>query len=150
MDTTIIGFHPDELGDWVAELGCGHGQHMRHQPPWQMRPWVMTAEGREAKLGEHIECSLCDAICIPSGAREYKRTAVFTEASLPSGLLSEHRTKANTWGRIVVTEGRLDYHVRGRVQALYPGKIGIVEPEIPHRVMPHGTMRMHVEFWKED
>lgn len=61
MERTIIGFHPDEAGDWVAELSCGHGQHMRHKPPWQQRPWVTTAEGRQAKIGARIECPLCDA-----------------------------------------------------------------------------------------
>ena len=30
----IIGFHQDEDGDGVAELGCGHTQHVRHNPPW--------------------------------------------------------------------------------------------------------------------
>jgi hypothetical protein len=30
----IIAFHQDEQGDWVADLACGHGQHVRHRPPW--------------------------------------------------------------------------------------------------------------------
>jgi len=38
----IVGFHQDENGDWVAELECGHGQHVRHKPPWTSRPWVTT------------------------------------------------------------------------------------------------------------
>ena len=36
----IVGYHQDQLGDWVAELECGHGQHVRHDPPWQVREWV--------------------------------------------------------------------------------------------------------------
>ncbi|MFB8831117.1 DUF3565 domain-containing protein [Azotobacter sp. CWF10] len=24
----------------MAVLSCGHTQHLRHQPPWQNRPWV--------------------------------------------------------------------------------------------------------------
>ena len=51
MDRRITGFHQDEHGDWVAELECGHQQHMRHQPPWQLRPWVMTAAGRASFIG---------------------------------------------------------------------------------------------------
>jgi uncharacterized protein len=58
--TTITGFHLDEAGDWVAELACGHGQHMRHQPPWQQRPWVLDPEQRGARVGGAIECPLCD------------------------------------------------------------------------------------------
>ena len=43
----IVAYHADELGDWVAELDCGHGQHVRHDPPWQVREWVTTERGRE-------------------------------------------------------------------------------------------------------
>jgi hypothetical protein len=24
--------------DWVADLVCGHQQHIRHMPPWRHRP----------------------------------------------------------------------------------------------------------------
>ena len=71
MDTTIVKFHQDDAGDWVAELACGHGQHMRHMPPWQERPWVTTEEGRQRKIGARIECALCDAILLPLDAREF-------------------------------------------------------------------------------
>jgi hypothetical protein len=30
----IVGFHQDEHQDWVAELSCGHNQHVRHRPPF--------------------------------------------------------------------------------------------------------------------
>ena len=55
----IIGFHQDEAGDWVAELACGHGQHVRHRPPWTLRPWVLTLEGRAARIGVPLACVLC-------------------------------------------------------------------------------------------
>ncbi len=60
MKQSIISYHLDELGDWVAELQCGHGQHVRHDPPWQLRPWVLTAEGRAAFLGTQLECVRCE------------------------------------------------------------------------------------------
>ncbi|MBI5854136.1 MAG: DUF3565 domain-containing protein [Nitrospirae bacterium] len=41
----ITGYHQDEQGDWVADLACGHGQHVRHQPPLTVRPWGVIAEG---------------------------------------------------------------------------------------------------------
>jgi 8-oxo-dGTP pyrophosphatase MutT (NUDIX family) len=55
----IVGFHQDAEGHWVAELECGHGQHVRHQPPWQQRPWVVTAEGRAGYLGVELPCVRC-------------------------------------------------------------------------------------------
>jgi hypothetical protein len=59
-ERTIVGFHLDELGDWVADLECGHGQHVRHRPPWEMRPWVVAEEGREQHLGKVLRCVRCD------------------------------------------------------------------------------------------
>ena len=60
MNQPIIGYHLDEEQDWVADLACGHGQHVRHNPPWINRPWVVTDEGRTAHLGEHLNCKRCE------------------------------------------------------------------------------------------
>jgi hypothetical protein len=59
-ERAIVGFHTDEQGDWVAELDCGHGQHVRHRPPWELRPWVVTEEGRRERLGQLLQCRKCD------------------------------------------------------------------------------------------
>lgn len=66
MKRRIVGFHQDEVGDWVAELECGHGQHVRHEPPWQVRPWVTTAEGRNSRLGTTLDCRLCFVAALAS------------------------------------------------------------------------------------
>jgi len=34
MNKRIVGFHLDEEQHWVAELECGHNQHVHHNPPW--------------------------------------------------------------------------------------------------------------------
>lgn len=60
MKQPIIGYHKDEKDDRVAELVCGHTQHVRHNPPWQFRPWVRTPEGRESRLGHKLDCKKCD------------------------------------------------------------------------------------------
>lgn len=57
----IVGFQLDEVGDWVAQLTCGHGQHVRHEPPLTNRPWVLTEEGRQNFIGFELNCVLCDA-----------------------------------------------------------------------------------------
>lgn len=56
----ITGYHVDSGGDWVAELECGHFQHVRHGPPWINRPWAATAEGRASMLGHSLACKKCD------------------------------------------------------------------------------------------
>ena len=60
MQRTITGYHRDAERHWVAELDCGHNQHVRHNPPWVSRPWVTTAEGRASMLGTALDCRKCD------------------------------------------------------------------------------------------
>ena len=55
----ISGFHTDELGDWVADLECGHTRHVRHHPPWQNRPWVISKSTRNQQLGKRLVCKKC-------------------------------------------------------------------------------------------
>ena len=55
----IIGFRQDLEGEWVAELECGHSQHVRHNPPWQVYPWILLVEGRSARIGTPLVCGLC-------------------------------------------------------------------------------------------
>jgi hypothetical protein len=38
MERRVTGFHQDGEGHWVAELECGHNQHVWHDPPWECRP----------------------------------------------------------------------------------------------------------------
>ena len=56
----ITGYHIDDEGHWVAQLGCGHNQHVRHDPPWMYRQWVTSARGRETMIGHLLDCPKCD------------------------------------------------------------------------------------------
>ena len=60
MNQSITGYHKDEEDDWVAELQCGHFQHVRHNPPFVNRPWVITGAGRDSMLGHELNCKKCD------------------------------------------------------------------------------------------
>ena len=68
MEQPIAGFHQDEESHWVAELRCGHFQHVRHDPPWVERPWVITEAGRMTMLGQLLSCVKCDAGAPPDYA----------------------------------------------------------------------------------
>lgn len=86
---------------------------------------------------------------LPPNAACYKRTAEFTDASVPSGLLRSHATKAGSWGKIVVVEGSLVYRILEpeiTEVLLSPGVPGIIEPERKHEVVPHPGVRFYVEF----
>ena len=60
MQRKIIAFHRDEQGHWVAELECGHHQHVRHRPPWINRPWIVSEAGRQRHIGRRLNCKVCD------------------------------------------------------------------------------------------
>ncbi|MEM9256737.1 MAG: DUF3565 domain-containing protein [Pseudomonadota bacterium] len=60
VERAITGFHRDRLGDWVAELACGHCRHVQHNPPWQNRLWVQTRQGRAEMLGYRLHCRECE------------------------------------------------------------------------------------------
>jgi hypothetical protein len=60
MKRPIVGWHQDDDGHWVAELACGHGQHVRHNPPLSFRPWVDDPEGRGRFIGYELNCVRCD------------------------------------------------------------------------------------------
>lgn len=149
MQRAIDGFHQDEANDWVAELRCGHGQHVRHRPPFWIRPWVLTNEGRNAKLGAELPCVHCDQFELPDGYVPYKRTREFDEVSIPDSLRKDHSTKPGVWGVIHVLAGRLRYVVEAPLaceRILDPDVLGIVVPEVLHRVVPVGEVRFFVEF----
>lgn len=61
MEQKVIGFHTDENGDWAADLECGHRQHVRHNPPFEIRLWVTHEAGRQSRLGQTLNCLHCDA-----------------------------------------------------------------------------------------
>jgi len=60
MNQAITGYHKDDENDWVAELQCGHFQHVRHNPPFMNRPWVIHEAGRLSMLGHILKCKKCD------------------------------------------------------------------------------------------
>lgn len=151
MQRPIAGFHRDEAADWVAELACGHGQHVRHAPPFHERPWVESEEGRGARLGTTLDCRRCDRRELPDGFAAYQRTPSFTEATVPKGLLADHSTKPGVWALIHVERGEVDYHLHAPFherQRLTPAAPGVVLPEVEHHVACPGPAAFHVEFWR--
>ena len=60
MRRRIVTYDHDDEGHWRAVLDCGHPQHVRHDPPLVSRPWVLTEEGRAARLGYELDCKRCD------------------------------------------------------------------------------------------
>ncbi|WP_145170630.1 DUF3565 domain-containing protein [Rubripirellula lacrimiformis] len=60
MRQPITGFHTDDDGHGVAQLACGHNQHVRHDPPWMNRVWVTSPAGRQSMIGHPLQCRKCE------------------------------------------------------------------------------------------
>lgn len=149
MATRLIStFIQDDEGHWVARLDCSHTQHMRHRPPQEYRDWVLSPEGRAARIGSEVDCKFCNMPSLPPEVQVYKRTAAFTQDSVPAGLLNDHSTAAKVWGRIVVESGRLLYEIQetGESWVLRPGVIGVVAPTQKHHVRIVESVQFFVEF----
>ncbi|PID45524.1 MAG: tellurite resistance protein [Proteobacteria bacterium] len=87
---------------------------------------------------------------LPSGLSFVRKTPEFDENSVPKGLLNAHQTKAGTWGKIVILEGKLQYKINEpeeEIVVLDVDNYGVVEPTILHEVKPLGKVRFHVEFY---
>ena len=88
---------------------------------------------------------------LPEGISRYGGTPEFSEGAIPANLLRAHRTKAGTWAKIVVLEGRLRYRIlepEPEEIELSPERPGIVEPEVLHEVEARGRVRFRVDFYR--
>ncbi len=153
MQRTITGFHQDHDGDWVAELSCGHDQHVRHRPPFQERPWVLSAPGRSGHIGTPLVCPLCDRAELPTTLRFVRTGPEWDEHNLPAGLRRPHRLGTGTWGRIHVRDGRLLFAIASQPPLeveLVPGTEQAVPPEMDHEVRPLGPVRFSMDFLTVD
>ena len=154
MQRLIVGYHRDEEGDWVAHLACGHRQHVRHRPPFVVRPWVREAGGRHEHLGTPLSCPLCDRGELPEAALAARRTPSWDERSMPERLRDDHRLGPTTWGEVVVEEGDLVLSAPTIGQPpplerkLVAGERAAVPPGVPHRVVPLGAVRFHLELYQ--
>jgi tellurite resistance-related uncharacterized protein len=150
VDRAISGFHQDDVGDWVAELACGHNQHVRHRPPFQLRPWVTDEEGRISRIGSLLDCPLCDRAELPDRVHVVRSSPEWTEDTMPAGLRRRHRLVAGTWGQINVREGMLRFSMATHPplvrdlagsEATQP-----IPPEVDHEVEPVGPVKFSIDF----
>lgn len=153
MIRSIVGFHQDEAGDWVAELSCFHNQHVRHRPPLQPRPWVLDETSRTGRLGTPIECPLCDRAELPDDLALVGRAGPWVEDSVPTMLRQVHRTPTGRWGKLFIRSGSAGFQFdpvgdpAGAVVPVAAGASVTIPPDVPHRVVLTGPVRLELELW---
>lgn len=152
MQRAMRGFHQDAEGHWVAELSCGHQQHVRHQPPFTLRPWVTTEQGRAARIGQCLDCPACDRRELPAGHAPYRRTPTFDSTTLPRALLERHDTKPGVWAVLHVVDGAVELIEQAgggeRRQVVSAGGRAVICPEVEHRLELSGGVALYLELWR--
>ena len=94
-ERAIASFELDADGDWVAVLVCGHTQHVRHRPPFEVREWVTTEAGRAGRIGSALDCDFCEMPTLPADAvqelslTDEKSVVTDPETMRPSSARSE-------------------------------------------------------------
>lgn len=149
VQRSIAGFHEDDGGDWLAELSCLHGQHVRHRPPFQDRPWVLAEARRRDRIGTAIECPLCDRAELPEGLQRVRTAGPFDQDTVPAGLRRDHLVADGTWGCLRVVDGTV-----GFVMATEPpmdlrltaGDRQPIPPGVPHHLVVDGPVTVAVDF----
>lgn len=150
MKQALTGFRRDDAGEWVAELSCGHDQHMRHRPPFQLREWVLSPEGRAKRACEPVECPLCDRCERPASAGAASTAKEYDETTVPGGLRRAHRLGKAVWGRLTVLDGLLACVIETTPAlevVLSPGESQDIPPTVRHRVEPLGRVRFVLEIF---
>lgn len=149
MRRRVEGFHQDDEGDWVAELSCLHGQHVRHRPPFFDRAWVLDESQRRARVGTELECPLCDRAELPEGLHVARIAGPFDSETLPEGLRQTHRVAEHTWGLLRVRRGtaRLELETDPPLRArLEPGEPQPIPPGVAHRLSLEMGAEVTIEF----
>lgn len=150
VERTITGFHEDDCDDYVADLACGHGQHVRHQPPFRLRPWIVDPVQHAERIGATLDCPLCDRAERPSGLRFARSGPVWDEQTIPVALLRSHRVAAGIWGELEVHEGRMRFVMAAEPVldvVVRPDAIQVIPPEVEHRVELLGPVRFSITYF---
>jgi pimeloyl-ACP methyl ester carboxylesterase len=100
----IAGYHQDDEGYWVADLACGHSQHVRHDPPFASRPWTVTEQGRASMLGTLLDCPPCGSGG-PGGVAGDAKLAPATERLVDTGEITLRVIERGAGPAVVLCHG---------------------------------------------
>jgi tellurite resistance-related uncharacterized protein len=149
----IIGWHDDDDGDWVAELSCLHGQHVRHRPPFRVAPWVETEEGRRRHVGTDLDCPLCDRTELPEHLTVLRTTDTWDQDTVPAALTRRHRVAPRRWGLLHIVSGAIDFWAATTPELERPMVAGDrqpIPPDVEHRIVLSGPVRLRLDFLGPD
>ena len=89
---------------------------------------------------------------LPDGLEYVRTTDVFTNDTVPAGLLRAHYVASGVWGRLVVHEGSVVFVFEDQPSdpiSVGAGGAVAIPPQRKHHVELAGPARFAVEFYKE-
>ena len=149
MHRSMMGFRRDDDGAWVAELSCLHSQHIRHEPPFWEAAWIEDVEERARRVGQPLDCPLCDRAELPDGLEPTRTTATWDASTTPAALTRAHRVAARTWGLLEVEAGKVRFHADTDPPidvVVTPEAPQPIPPELDHHIEPDDEARFHITF----
>lgn len=149
MHRAMTGFRRDADGAWVADLACLHSQHIRHEPPFREAAWIEDDEERGRRVGQPLDCPLCDRTELPEGLQVARTTATWDTSTMPAALGRAHRVAASTWGLLEVEAGAVRFVADTDPPTdvvVTPAQPQPIPPEVDHHVEPGEGARFHVTF----
>ena len=88
---------------------------------------------------------------LPPGLAKTGQSKTFDQTSVPAGLQAEHQTRTDTWGKLIVEAGALEF-IRSadpaRPVEIRAGDHHIIEPGDPHHVRLTGPVKFFIEFYR--
>ena len=88
---------------------------------------------------------------MPKGLKSHKSTPVFTEATIPKGLLNRHNTKEGVWGRLIVLSGTITFVdlTNSRQIEASPERPVTIVPQAWHHLKVTGEVELKIDFYSK-
>jgi len=145
MERAIVGYRQGDNRLWVAELSCGHDRPVRRQPD----PSALSEADGNQSVGAPVDCVDCDRAELPVRLRLVRSTPEWDERTIPAALRRSPRAAANTWARIVVTSGQLNFRAATDPPlqtVVNASRSQPIPPGVEHQVQPVGSVRFSIDF----
>lgn len=94
---------------------------------------------------------MTQSVELPPDVVKYAESPMFSAATVPDKLTSEHNLKPGVWGRLSVGAGSVEFHITGLPSSRATVRAGeslIIEPEKMHFVRPSADAQFKVDFYR--
>ena len=88
---------------------------------------------------------------LPPEVELTRTTPVFTETTVPAGLLAAHQVASGVWGRLIVHTGELRFTFEDapdQTHMVGAGETQVIPPQRPHHLTVAAPTTFAVEFYK--